>query len=105
MATGEIHAGDIGTAFRATIRDESGNIKDLSSASLLQLIFRKPDSTLLTKTATLYTNGVDGIIQWSTTSASDLDLVGPWKIQGKVVISGATHRSDVQSFDVFPNLD
>lgn len=103
--TNEIHVGDVGTSLRATIRNQSEEIVDVSDADTLELRFVKPDRSRITKTATLYSDGTDGIIEWVTDSESDLDQAGIWNIQGYVVISGAAKRSNIEDFRVFPNLD
>ena len=106
MAVGEIHVGDIGTIFRITIRDEDETVIDVSTASSLQLKFRKPETgDIITKTASFYTDGTDGIVQWATTSADDLDESGIWSIQGKVTVGSLTHHSDIAYFQVYDNLE
>ncbi len=106
MAIGEIHKGDIGTAFRATLKDQNNDVQDVSTATTLKLKFRKPNNgDVIEKTAALYTDGTDGVIQYVTISADDLDETGIWSIQAYVIIGGATHHSDVDTFRVEPNLD
>jgi hypothetical protein len=100
----EIHVGDVGTALRATIRNQSDEIVDVSAATTLELHFVKPDRTRVTQTATLYSDGTDGIIEYIT-ETDDLDQAGFWNIQGYVVISGAPKKSNVDEFRVFPNVN
>ena len=45
----EIHVNDVGTRFKFTVKD-SGVVVDLSSASLLQINFRKPDDEVINRT-------------------------------------------------------
>lgn len=103
--TGEIHVGDVATALQATIRNQDGNIIDVSSATVLQLKFIKPNRSVVTKTASLYTDGTDGIIQYITADENDFDQAGIWNIQGYVVISGAPKNSNIEEFRVFPNVN
>ena len=105
MAAGEIRVGDMGTVFRVTIYDQDGAARNLSAYTTKQLIFRKPDGTILTKTAEFYTDGTDGIIQWTTTSTDDLDIDGTWKLQAKVANGSYSHKSDIVDFKVWPNLN
>ena len=72
----EIHVGDKGTVFEATMRDENGAIVNLSTATLLQIVFAKPDGSVVTKTAAMSTNGSDGKLRWTTSASSDLDQIG-----------------------------
>lgn len=102
MASGEIHKNDIGTEFRCTMKDGS-SIVDVSTASTKQLIFVKPSGEKLTKTATFYTDGTDGIISYVTVSG-DLNECGLWAIQGFVIIGTGEYHSDIRNFKVERNL-
>ena len=77
MAADEIHQYDIGTRFEITLKDEgnSPEIVDVSTASVTEIIFKKPDGNTVTKTAGFTTDGTDGKIEY-TTLANDLDTVG-----------------------------
>lgn len=104
MAANEIHISDISCRFLITIKD-GDTIVDLSSATLLRIIFHKPDATVATKTATLYTDGTDGIIYYNTITG-DLDQAGVWKFQAYIEFgSGGKFHSDIGRFTVFSNLD
>lgn len=101
----EFHVGDIGTALRCTVRDENNAVVDLSTATVLQIKLLKPDREEVIHTGALYTDGTDGILQYVTTSADDLDQVGIWKLQGIVTFSASdTHKSNIKSFLVEPNI-
>ena len=102
MAEGEIHEDDIGTVFEVTVQDESG-IVDISGATTKEIIFRKPDETVVTKTASFTSDGTDGKIRYSII-ADDLNMVGKWSIQGKVIIPAGTWHTDIDIFQVYPNL-
>lgn len=99
----EIHVGDIGTAFKATILNEADEVVDVSTVTTKQLIFRKPDGTLLTKTATFDTDGTDGVIKY-TSASGDLDVKGQWKMQGYVVFPGGSWKTSIHDFEVVCNL-
>lgn len=68
-----------------TVTDELGAVVNLQTATI-QMIFKKPNGKKETKTAALTTDGTDGIMEY-TTSLTDLDVHGLWKIQG-IVIDG-----------------
>lgn len=104
MALGEIHVGDIGTVFRITIKDEDNTIINVSSASSILIKFQKPNGDVLNKSGSFYSDGTDGIVQWTTTSANDLDADGLWKIQVKITIGSSIHNSDIGQFKVYPNI-
>lgn len=99
----EVHVGDIGTEFEATIRDETQDIVDISSASVKQMRFKKPDGTVVTKVATLRTDGSDGKMKYAS-EVDDLDVAGGWQVQGYVEIGSGKWSSDVHRFRVYANL-
>lgn len=101
----EIHLGDIGTAFRITLKD-GNDIVDVSSAvgvGTKTITFKKKDGTVVEKEATFFTNGVDGVIQYITIE-DDLDQLGSWEIQAKVTLTSGTWRSNTDKFRVYENL-
>lgn len=104
MACNEIHVGDIGTVFQATIQDDcSGAIVDISGAIAMNLVFQKPDGTVVSQTAVHLTDGTDGIMQYVTV-LDDLDQAGSWKIQGFVQLPTGSWSTDIHKFKVYSNL-
>lgn len=98
-----IYINDYGTNFIITIYDESSGIVDLSSATSLLFNFVKPDSTLITKTGSLYTDGTDGIVQYTTVSG-DLDTAGNWRLQVLTTFSSSQLHSNIYNFKVYNNI-
>ena len=98
----EIHLNDIGTVFRDTLYDGS-TVLDVSGASDIELIFKKPNKTLLTTTASLTTDGTDGQVQY-TSASGDLDQLGEWQMQTRVEFAPNQWFSNVQKFRVYKNL-
>ena len=103
MAANEVHQNDIGTKFLVTIKDGSDAVNVASATSTKQIIFKKPSGTSMTKTASFNSDGTDGKIYY-TVVADDLDEVGTYEIQGKVVITDGTFYTDIQTFKVHRNL-
>jgi len=104
MSANEIHKSDIGTLFKVTIKDGDTAV-DISSASVTkQIVFRKPSGTLLTKAASFFTDGTDGILTYTSISG-DLNEIGSWKLQAYVVLGSNEFRSDLASFKVHRNLE
>jgi hypothetical protein len=103
MAEGEIHVGDIGTVFRVEVKNASGAVVDISSATSKTISFQKPDGTDVTQTASFTTDGTDGLLQYATL-AGDLDQTKLWSYQAKVVLAAGEWNSSVIHFDVFPNV-
>lgn len=98
----EIHVGDIGTQLIVTVKD-AGTVVNISSATSLNIIIKKPDGVSYEKTGLLYTNGTDGKMYYTSVSG-DFNVAGNYKIQGKVVISGSTYYTSVSTFKVHCNL-
>ena len=99
-----VFVGDVGTIFKTTIKDcDTGTAIDLSIATagttVKQLIFKKPDGTTVTQTASFYSDGSDGIITY-TTVAADIDISGTWSIQGHVEGTGFVNSSSIEEFVV-----
>ena len=102
----EVHYNDIGTVFLVTVNDcvsGTSTILDVSTASSLSLVFKSPSGASSTKPATLYTDGTDGKIYYTTVDG-DLNQIGTWRIQAIVNIGGGIYRSDVGTFKVFENI-
>jgi len=89
--------------FEFTISDQDGTIVDISSASVLEVIFRKPDKSTFTRTAAMVTDGTDGKLQYTTVLA-DLDAGGPWRAQAEVTISSVPYPSTISNFTVLDRL-
>jgi len=102
VAANEIHRGDIGTAFVVTVKQGS-NVIDISGATTAQILFEKPDGSVLTKTASLTTDGTDGKMQYASQSG-DLSVSGSWRLQGYLVLASWTGRTDVHTFEVHSNV-
>lgn len=98
----EIHVGDLGTQLIMTVKDD-GVIVDISSASALNVIIKKPSGQSYIKTGTLLGDGTDGKMYYTSISG-DFDVAGLYKIQGKVTINGAIYYTSISSFKVYCNL-
>ena len=98
MAANEIHYGDIGTAIKCTFKDNI-TVVDISSSTIAQLIFTKPDGSSVTKDGSFFTDGSDGVLQFVTTSGF-LDQVGMWQIEGYIEMGGGKWRSDIKKTKV-----
>lgn len=98
----EIHEDDIGTKLLATIIDDN-EVVNISSSSSLTLLIKKPNGSILTRPATLETDGTDGKIYYITV-AGDLDEAGIYKIQGLVVLPNGSFYTSIVTFKVHCNL-
>jgi hypothetical protein len=100
----EIHVKDIGTRFSVTVKDGSSTV-DLSSASALQINFRKPSDVVVNRTGSTIGDGssTSGVMYYDSV-AGDLDEVGNYKLQGKVTLTSGTYYTDIHTFKVHCNL-
>lgn len=98
----EIHVDDIGTQLIMTVKDD-GVVVDISNASSLSVILKKPDGQNYTKTGTLLTDGTDGKMYYTSVNG-DFNAAGNYKIQGIVELSGGTFYTSISTFKVFCNL-
>jgi hypothetical protein len=78
--------GNIGVVFELTFVDEDDEPIDLRDATLLELIFVKPDCAETTQTPTL--TGVKGEVRYVTTATTDLDQSGGWAFYGHAIRPG-----------------
>jgi hypothetical protein len=84
---------------------EDGVVLDVSTVTSKQIIFKKPNGTLVTKTASFTTTGVDGKIKYMTEVAF-LDAAGTWQMQAILTFpaSGYDGRGAIGTFIVKANL-
>lgn len=93
----------VGVIIQYTVLDYNANPLDISSATVKSLVFKKPDGTVVTKTATFVTNGTDGKLKY-TSIAGDLAPYGTFSVQAMLTMTGFDGRSEVETFDVERNL-
>jgi hypothetical protein len=99
----DIHVGDIGTIFRLTIMDGT-SVVDISGATTMEIIFKKPSASVVTETASFTTDGTDGQMEWATGVVGDLDEAGSWEWQGRIVMPSWEGKTSILTFDVVANL-
>lgn len=103
MAINEIHVDDIGTNFNVTIKNQDDEIVDISAAIITEMLFRKPDGTVMTKTAEFISDGTDGRLRYTTVSG-DLDQHGSWELQAFVDFGSTEWYSDIYKFKIYKNI-
>lgn len=98
-----IRLGDIGTRFLVVFKelDVHGvpQIVDISDATTKTVTLQDNEGTVKTKTASFLTDGTDGAIYYDTV-ADDLDVVGVWRIAGRVASEDYDHRTGFDTFEV-----
>jgi hypothetical protein len=106
---GQIRIGDEKTRITATIVDEgTGDAVNVSTATTKQLIFRRPDQSIETKSASFTTDGSDGKIYYLA-EEDFFDQVGVWTFQGYVALGASgvngKWKTEFETFTVYPNLN
>lgn len=95
---------DTGIQFIVTVTNkQTGAVVNLSAATGILFIFRKPDKTVYSQNGSLYTDGTDGKLTY-TSDSSDLDVYGIWRLQVSYTINSNTKLSSEVSFLVDKNL-
>jgi len=81
--------GDTGTVVRRELIDEDGVTVDISSALAAgrRFYFISPTGVVKDVEATYTTDGTDGQLQYIIAS-SDIDEVGPWRLQVRINVTG-----------------
>lgn len=100
----EIHVDDIGTRLKITVLDGGSGV-DISSATLRQIDFKKPDDSTLTRTASIFGDGsANSGVMYYDSIAGDFDQAGNYKLQGKVSLPSGTYKTDIYTFKVHCNI-
>jgi len=93
-------AGLVGGILTTTVLENNAPLS-LVAATTKQILITQPDGTVLTKTASFYTDGSDGILTY-TTIAGDL-VEGTSSMRAYLVITGGiTGYSHTENFEVDP---
>lgn len=101
MSLEKIIAADYGQPIEVTFLDvDTGAAANISGyTTTIQIVFTKPDGTIVAKTATFKTDGSDGIIQY--TIESDFLIAGSWRVRGRVAAGDAKLTTEDYSFKVY----
>lgn len=91
---------DAGTDLRVTVKD-AGVVVNISTATDLKVILRKPGGDEVEYSAALYTDGTDGILHYQLL-LGDITTVGIWSYRGKVTFSASMifTTKDPEEFEV-----
>lgn len=101
--TTQIQEDDAGVVFVVAIVDQDGNPLNISTATVTQFIFQRPDGTIATVNGSLFTDGTDGKLQYIST-ADLLDTPGTWKYQIHIIMGSVTLYSSISKFRILKNL-
>jgi hypothetical protein len=107
MGQGDVQVGEWGFSIEFVFTDKNGAPIDISAATSMLIIIRKPNGVKLTKTASFTTDGKDGKIKYTTVNG-DFDIPSSdtalYKAQGIVSCSSWNHPSSVEIITVNGNI-
>jgi hypothetical protein len=103
MNNPDLHVNDVGTTLEARVLDQNGRPIPIDAATILQMVFERPDKTTFVRNAELVGNGTDGRMAYLTEDG-DLDAPGVWQLQGYVELPDGSWSTSVYRFKVEPNL-
>lgn len=99
----QIRVGDVGTIFEATVKDQDGNPVNISAQTALEMNFKDPDGTYVSKAAVFSSDGLDGKCRY-VGEAGFLTMEGTWERQVKVTLPTGEWYSEITTFIVYRNL-
>lgn len=103
MSFTSLQVNDEGTIIRTVLRNQDDDPMDLTGASTLTFRFKKPDDTVVEKTATVSGSATDGTLVYLT-EAGFLDQAGTWEFQVYIELASGSWHSDVSQFQVKENF-
>jgi hypothetical protein len=89
--------------FEHEFKDDDDVVISIASPTTLSMHLRKPDGTVVTKTATLVSDGTDGKLHYQTL-VSDLDVIGDWTRQFYVKLASSEWTGNLFKFTVHRKL-
>jgi hypothetical protein len=97
-----VQVGTIGLMIELGVK-EAYNYLNLSTASIKNIIIKKPSGMYLTVSGSYTTNGTDGKIYY-TTREGDLSEAGVYKVQGQIAIGTFSGYTTATQFTVVANI-
>ena len=86
MTAQKITVNDIGITLRVTFQENDAAL-DVSTSTAKRILLQAPDGTIDTYTASYFTDGSDGKIEYKTIAV--LAKRGTWKFRGQVEFSAS----------------
>jgi len=95
----EFGLNDLGNILRLTVNTADNEAKNISAATAITYLLKKPDETVSSLTAAFDTNGTNGKVIY-TFIAGNLDQVGLYEVQVKIVTATWTGITSSYLFTV-----
>lgn len=104
MAKEFAHVGDIGVQFEFTFYEKDGTTPvNLTGATTIEVKIEKKGGSGATWTLSV-TDAANGVAEFITSMASDLDIAGIWQAMGHVVVGGTNMHFKKDTFEILPVL-
>ncbi|OGH07413.1 MAG: hypothetical protein A2W22_03015 [Candidatus Levybacteria bacterium RBG_16_35_11] len=94
---GKIYINDIGTALILN------TLADISSATVINYKFKRPDGSTFLRTGSFVTNGADYLLRYITQDG-DMDIDGDWQMQSYLEMPTWRGHSQIVDFSVYRHL-
>ena len=95
---------DVGITFIVTVVEQDGvTPQNISSGTSLTIYLIRPDSSVISGSATFVTDGTNGQIQYISQNG-DLSIIGIYKIQASYSVSSNVLYTQKTQFLVEPNF-
>jgi ABC-type uncharacterized transport system permease subunit len=98
-----IQVGASGLMLKLQIKD-GNNEFDLTNASVMNIILERPDSTLITGSASLFASASAGIIWRATSGSSEINQAGQYNMQAYIVTPDFSGYTTPVHFTAYENL-
>lgn len=93
----------VGAQIEYTVLDANGDPKDISTATIKKLVFKKPNGVVVEKTAAFTNSGSDGKLM-VTSIDGDLQPYGIFQVQALLTIGTFNSKTVTATFPVSRNL-
>jgi hypothetical protein len=93
----------IGIPIVYEVQDKDGNPRDISSFTTHELVFQKPNKTVVVKPAVFFTDGTDGLLVYITVDG-DLIPAGSFQVQAHLKNVTLEEYTGVDLFHCAKNL-
>lgn len=101
-----VQEGSIGVEIQYTVLKADGSIENIASAVVpgaKKLVFTKAKGVIMIKEALFVTDGLDGLLKYTTTTADDLTPAGNYRVQAELIMPVFQGRTAPDILSVNPN--
>jgi len=102
-----IQEGTIGLEIQYMVTKEDGSPENISSANTAgakKLVFMKPNGVVMIKDALFVTDGLDGLLKYTTAATQDLTPSGIYQVQAELIMPVFQGRTAPDILSIGQNL-